>query len=1181
MKRELVNLALYKNILIEPILETENFKLILENLENGNTPILASGVLDSQKSHLIACIREKIKNPMLIITSSELRAKEIEQDLNFFFKKNVQVLMYPSKDVIFYSADVRSKDIVKQRFDVLNTLMSGKRFLLVLSIESLFDRLTPKNKFEDFILELEEGMEIDPEKLIENLILMGYERRDLVEAAGQFAVRGGIIDIFTTINQNAIRIEFYGDEIDSIRIFDTKSQRSIEREEKVKIFPMRELVYGQEELDSAISRLKKEYDEAYDSYEQKGLLSEANLLKDNFLEVIEKLEENQTISGVDRFFKYFYEEEATLINYLNKKTIIYFDDLPKIESHANNTYYEFSESVKNRILKGYLLPSQMDMIFSYEKILNDCKNFSQIIFSSAIQPAKNIKFETTANFRIKSTPVFKNRLGLLTQDLVNWLDKGINVVILAGSKTRGKRLTEDFLDQNINAKYIDYPNRIDLPPKTVFITSGSLSKGFEYVDEKLIVISDKDLFKADKDKKQVKRKKLSQKIESFTDLRIGDYIVHDNHGIGVYKGIETLVADGASRDYLRLKYSDEGNLYVPTNQMDMIQKYVGANSVRPKMNKLGSTEWHKSKVRTRGIVKVLAENLVELYAKRQATKGFEYNKDTVWQREFEESFPYDETDDQLKAIEEVKKDMESTKVMDRLICGDVGYGKTEVAIRAAFKAVQDSKQVAYLVPTTILAQQHYNTFVDRMKRFPVKIGVLSRFRSKKEQQQIIEDLKKGLLDIVIGTHRLLSKDMAFKDIGLIIIDEEQRFGVAHKEKLKRIKGNIDVLTLTATPIPRTLHMSLIGVRDISTLQEPPQERQPIQTYVMEYSAESIKDAIHRELARNGQVYYLHNRIKDIDEVTFKLQLLVPEAVIACIHGKVSENELENIMMDFSEGKIDVLVCTTIIETGLDIANVNTIIIQDADHMGLSQLHQLRGRVGRSNRIAYSYLMYKKDKILEENADKRLQTITDFTEFGSGFKIALRDLEIRGAGNLLGEQQHGHMELVGYDMYCRLLDNAVKELQGEVTEEVSEISIDIKISAYIPADYIFNEQQKFDMYRKISFITNIEDYYDVQEETEDRYGDIPNTVQNLLDIALLKAVATSVDITSLAQKKFSIIITFKSDARVSIEKIMSLVVKHADKLTFTAAMEPYITYKSPDDITIKDIVQLRNMLETLK
>lgn len=1171
-----------KNILLEPLLNVEGFKSIKNSLEEGKVPVLATGVLDSQKCHIIASLKEKVKRPVLVITNSELKAKEIQEDLKFFFKNTSKVLMYPAKDIIFYSADVRSTDIVRQRFEVLNSLLEKENPVIVLSIEALFDRLTPKDKFENFIIEIKEGDELPLDEISKKLIFMGYERRELVEASGQFAVRGGIIDIFSSINSNPVRIEYFGDEIDSIRLLDTSSQRSIEKVDYIKIFPMRELVYGDEELEEAVAQVKKEYSKTVAIYEKKGLLEEQKTLKNNILEALEKLKENKSMPSIENFFQYFYKEETTLLDYLKKDTIIYFDEPARVKKRAENSYLEFNESVKSRILKGYMLPLQINMVFSYAKILAMCDKFSQVLFSSLTQSVNDFKVKSIVDFKVKGTSVFKGKFDLLRDELIYWREREVKVIILAGTRTRGERLVKELLEQNISAKYIESLYDYTLKPETVFIISGSLNKGFEYIEEKFAIVSDKELFGEDKNKTTKKKKsKKGAKIESFTDLRIGDYIVHDNHGIGIYRGIETIVSDNINRDYLKIAYHDGGSLYIPTNQMDMIQKYIGGDSVKPKITKLGGSDWNKAKARTRGAVKILAKDLVELYAKRRDTKGFQYSKDTVWQAEFESMFPYEETNDQIVAIEDVKKDMESTKVMDRLICGDVGYGKTEVAIRAAFKALQDNKQVAYLVPTTVLAQQHYNTFVQRMKDFPIKIEVLSRFRTKKQQKETLESLKSGKSDIVIGTHRILSKDVEFKDIGIIIVDEEQRFGVSHKEKLKRIKENIDVLTLTATPIPRTLHMSLTGIRDISILEEPPQERQPIQTYVMEYNTEFIRDAVHRELARGGQVYYLYNRVKNIDEVANKIQTLAPEANVSFIHGQMSETELESIMLEFIRGEINVLVCTTIIETGLDIPNVNTIIIQEADTMGLSQLYQLRGRVGRSNRIAYSYLMYKKDKVLDEVAEKRLQTIKDFTEFGSGFKIAMRDLEIRGAGNLLGEQQHGHMDTVGYDMYCRLLDEAVRELSGEIIEEIIETTIDIKISAYIPSYYIPSEVQKLEIYKKISFIKTKEDYYDIQEEIEDRFGDLPKNVQSLLDIALLKAVANNLGVVSIVQKQLNIIITFKADAKVEPEKLTSIINKYSNRLLFTAAQNPYITYISKDNIVNNDIIVLRDILKDLK
>ncbi|MDR2903992.1 MAG: transcription-repair coupling factor, partial [Clostridiales bacterium] len=840
------------------------------------------------------------------------------------------------------------------------------------------------------------------------LVLMGYERRDLVEAAGQFAVRGGILDLFTPIYDNALRIEFWDDEIDSIRLLDASSQRSIEKTDKICIFPMRELVYEEDDIEAAVAGIQKEFARVQKDYEKKGLTEELETLTETVGAIVEKFNAQKNFSGADKYIQYFYQDGAGVTDYLSPDTLIYFDEPARIAAHAENVLAEFYDSIKNRIEKGALLPSQAGLVFSYADILHKTKNHQQILLAMLTYNVRDFVLGGTYSFEVKSSGVIKQRIDMLEEDLRYFRDQNYRVILLAGAKTRAERLSAELREQGFLTVYHDTFDNVSLAPGVVALSKGSLLKGFEYPLIRLVIISDKDLFGAEKEKKRARKKKKGAKIDSFTDLKIGDFVVHDNHGVGIYRGIEKIVVDGISKDYLKIGYSDAGNLYVHTSQMDMLQKYIGGDDAKPKLNKLGGSDWAKAKARVRSSVQILAQDLIALYAKRQAATGFIYSEDTVWQKEFEELFPYDETDDQLAAIEDVKHDMESNRVMDRLICGDVGYGKTEIAIRAAFKAVQDNKQVAYLVPTTILAQQHFNTFMQRMKDFPIAVDMMSRFRTPKQQKLTIEGLASGQVDIVIGTHRILSKDLKFKNLGLIIVDEEQRFGVGHKEKLKQMKENVDVMTLTATPIPRTLHMSLTGIRDMSVLEEPPQERQPIQTYVMEYNPESVRDAINRELSRDGQVYFLHNRVRNISEIAAKVQALVPNAAVAYAHGQMSEHELENIMLDFIEGEIDVLVCTTIIETGLDIPNVNTIIIQDADRMGLSQLYQLRGRVGRSNRLSYAYLMYKRDKVLTETSEKRLQTIREFTEFGSGFKIAMRDLEIRGAGSLLGGEQHGHM-----------------------------------------------------------------------------------------------------------------------------------------------------------------------------
>ena len=768
------------------------------------------------------------------------------------------------------------------------------------------------------------------------------------------------------------------------------------------------------------------------------------------------------------------------------------------------------------------------------------------------------KVRSVYSLQVKTVNPYNSSFELLTRDLKKLKRTGYRVILVSGSRTRAKRLAEDLRDYDLSSFYSEEMER-QVNPGEIMVTCGYIAEGYEYPMLKFTVISESDIF--GKKKKKKKRKTYEgKKIQEFAELKPGDYVVHENHGLGIYQGIEKVEVDAVTRDYMKISYADGGILYIPATQMDLIQKYAGADAKPPKLNKLGTPQWKKTKGQVKKAVQLIAKDLVKLYATRQQTEGYVYGPDTVWQREFEEMFPFEETEDQLRAIEDTKKDMESTKIMDRLICGDVGYGKTEIAIRAAFKAVQEGKQVVYLVPTTILAQQHYNTFIQRFKDFPVRVDLMSRFRTQAQQKKTVEDLKKGLVDIVIGTHRVLSKDVGYKDLGLLIIDEEQRFGVTHKEKIKKLRENIDVLTLTATPIPRTLHMSLIGIRDMSVLEEAPMDRMPIQTYVMEYNDEMVREAMERELARGGQVYYVYNRVENIADLALRVQKLVPDARVSYAHGQMNEHQLEDIMYDFINGDIDVLVSTTIIETGLDIANANTMIIQDADRFGLSQLYQLRGRVGRSNRMAYAFLLYQRDKMLKEVAEKRLAAIREFTDLGSGFKIAMRDLEIRGAGNLLGESQSGHMAAVGYDLYCKMLNEAVSQLKGEKEEADYATTIDLDIDAFIPESYIKNEYQKLDIYKRIATIETEEEMDDMTEELIDRFGDLPKKVQQLLHIAALKSLAHSAYITAIEQKGKDYKFILYEKANLDPAKIPALLKKYGNNMIFKAEAVPYFLYQ---------------------
>lgn len=802
------------------------------------------------------------------------------------------------------------------------------------------------------------------------------------------------------------------------------------------------------------------------------------------------------------------KEGVSLVDYFDEKNALVFLDEPnRLMESAFTTEDEFEESLLKR--------PEMGHIFCMKEVVNRINKHNTVAVCAMEYKTGDWNVVESYHIETKSVNPYNNSFELLLKDLQSWKKKGYQVVLLSGSRTRAERLAKDLQEEGLNSFYSTDPERV-LEAGEIMVLYGHTHRGFEYPLLKFIVITESDIFGKEVKKRRKKTEYSGQKISSFSELSVGDYVVHENHGLGVYRGIEKVEIDRVAKDYIKIEYQGNSNLYILATQLDSLQKYAGADAKKPKLNRLGGQEWKKTKSRVRGAVQEIAKDLVELYAVRQEQDGYAYGQDTVWQREFEEMFPYEETEDQLLAIDATKKDMESTKIMDRLICGDVGYGKTEIAIRAAFKAIQEGKQVVYLVPTTILAQQHYNTFVQRMKDFPVRVDLMCRFRTASEQKRTVEDLKKGWVDIVIGTHRVLSKDVQFKDLGLLIIDEEQRFGVTHKEKIKKLKKNIDVLTLTATPIPRTLHMSLIGIRDMSVLEEPPLDRMPIQTYVMEQNDEMVREAISRELSRGGQVYYVYNRVEDIVDVTNKVAKLVPEANVAFAHGQMKEQELEKIMYGFINGEIDVLVSTTIIETGLDISNVNTMIIHDADRLGLSQLYQLRGRVGRSNRTAYAFLMYQRNKMLKEVAEKRLMAIREFTELGSGFKIAMRDLEIRGAGNLLGERQHGHMEAVGYDLYCKMLNEAVKEAKGLAPQKDFETTIDINIDAFIPDRYIPNEMQKLDVYKRIASIETDSEYDDMMEELLDRFGEPGKSVQNLLAIAKLKALAHRVYMTEVKQ-----------------------------------------------------------------
>ena len=1147
-----------------PLSGLNDYNLIKAELNGSSvqSSIQVTGAADSGMAHFSAALGSNYKYKV-IVTFSDVRAREIYDDMKSF---DPNTFYYPPKDFIFFSADAYGNLIIQQRLDAVSHLISGEEFTLITTIDGLMDRLVPLDLIRKNCIHLSYDDTIDVEELKTALVNSGFERTEQVETAGQFAVRGGIIDIFPMTGDVPYRIELWDDVIDSIRSFDALSQRTIENIDDIVIYPASEYILSQEEIARGIEKIREEAALREKTLRESFHTEEAHRLSVCINEFTERLSISRTGVFLDSFMTYFYPETMTLPDYFPAEETIFFIDEPgRIEERANTVETELRESMINRIEGGYMLSGQTGVFCDTAEALARLASVRTVLFTTLEQKLKHFKPKNNYYISMRNINPYNNSFELLVHDLQRYKKEGWCVLILCGSRSKAARLADTlFHDYELNAFVCEDPDHTPVPGE-ILLTSENIHRGFEYPLLRFALISESDVFGSKKKRKKKKSNYSGEKINTFSDLKPGDYVIHENHGLGIYRGIEKIVVDKLSRDYIKIEYGDGGNLYVPATQLDLIQKHSGnsmdGESPKLKLNKLGSSEWSKTKSKVRRAVRDIAVDLVKLYAERQAKSGFQFSPDTIWQTEFEEQFPYTETDDQMTAIEDTKKDMESKKIMDRLICGDVGYGKTEVAIRAAFKAIQDGKQVAFLVPTTILAQQHYNTFTQRMKDFPVTVELMSRFRTPAQQKQAIAGLKSGHVDIVIGTHRILSKDIIFKDLGLLIIDEEQRFGVGHKEKIKQLKSNVDVLSLSATPIPRTLHMSLIGIRDMSVLEEPPVDRLPIQTYVMEFNEEMIREAINRELARNGQVYYVYNRVNNIEEITNEIQKLVPDAVVRYAHGQMSERKLEQIMYEFINGEIDVLVSTTIIETGLDISNVNTMIIHDADKLGLSQLYQLRGRVGRSNRTSYAFLMYKRDKTLKEIAEKRLAAIREFTDLGSGFKIAMRDLEIRGAGNILGAEQHGHMDAVGYDLYCKMLNEAVLLLKGEKTEDDTyETTIDVKMDAYIPPKYIGNEIQKLAIYKRIASIENLEEYQDMQDELTDRFGDIPSVVDNLLKVALIKSSAHAAGMTEISGDKNTLVFHMHPHAHINTDKIPELINKYRGDLKFSTGNDPLFTYK---------------------
>jgi len=1107
------------------------FNSYIKDIKSEVSPIMLSGLTDSAKAHFAYATGFYSEKPICIITYNEMQARKLIKDLKYF-EENIEY--FPKREIVAYDYIAESKENLYKRISCLNNIFNKKAKIVVTTIEAVMQKTIAKENLYKNIIKLEIGKTIDLSEIKEKLISLGYVREDIVEAISEFSIRGGIIDI--SLNEKiGVRIELWGDEIDSIRYFDIISQRSTEKVNKVQIYPAHEFV------------LETSLDTIIDNIKSKGHIDE---------EDIEIIKNGEYLSKIDKYFNSFYTKTNTILDYISSDYIVFLDEVSKIKARSENVLKDNTNLIKSLVEKNKIVTESLMILGNYLEIIDSLKDIQTIYLEKqdiGFIDKKSMHAKRNGySFSYREVNFFRSSTDLCIEEIQEAVRKQKHIIVLCGNKENKEKI-KNLLQERTKTHHID-----PMKYENLYIKEGSLSVGFECYDFNLLVISVEEIFSNPK-----KRVKLSSEFKQgetviFSDLKIGDYVVHKTNGIGQFIGVNTIKTEGIVKDYIKIKYRDDDILYIPTNNLDNIRKFIGTGDKAPKLNRLGSKEWAGTKAKVKANLREVAQELIELYAKREKQRGYMFSQDSEWQKEFEQSFPYTETDDQLRSIEEVKKDMESERPMDRLLCGDVGYGKTEVAIRAAFKACMDQKQVAYLVPTTILANQQYEAFKERMKDYPIRIELLNRFISKSKQEETAKKIKLGEVDIVIGTHRLLSKDVEFKNLGFLIIDEEHRFGVKDKEKIKQLKTNIDVLTMTATPIPRTLHMSIVGIRDMSCLYEPPQNRRPVQTYVLEYDDEVIKEAITKELERSGQVFYLYNNVQGIDKKAREIAELVPEAKVGFAHGKMQGKDLEEIMMDFINKKIDVIVCTTILESGIDIPNANTIIVENADRLGLAQLYQIRGRVGRADKQAYAYITYKRDKLITEVADKRLKAIKEFTEFGSGFKIAMRDLEIRGAGSLLGEIQHGHMEQVGYDTYCKILDEVIKESKGIELKEELDVTIDINVSSYIPDGYIENSSQKIEVYQNIALCRTKEDIQNTITDIEDRFGKMPKEMVSLIGIAEIKEMCKDIGIIKVMQKQNSIVFFIQQE--VFDMDIGQLVHKYGDRIKISSGINPYITYK---------------------
>ncbi|MCI7238604.1 MAG: transcription-repair coupling factor [Anaerococcus sp.] len=1159
------------NKLIQTIGELDQLKEVANNIEDYS-PIYLSGLTDGFKPHLVLTLFEKFNKSILLIAENESRANKYLDDINGLGED--KAYLFPKIDINFYNINNLDSKTSSQRMGVINRLIKGEKSIIITSLEALTNKLTLVDYYKNSFFTIDEDSIIDVDDFIRKLSDLSYSPSSLVENKGEFAKRGSIIDFWPVDLDNPIRLELFDDEVDSIRAFDKDSQRTIEKISRVEIGPVSELLYSKEDYDKVINNIKSEIDSLSNNsvYDHQKLISK-------YEQIISFIDNSLYIANDDMINPYRRDNYSNFFDYLDQDTIVAFDDLSRIAKSYDEDYGAFLEDLALQMENGEVFSSFEDVRIDINDIYPLIEEYNIINLTSILKRTKLFSPKKIIEIKAIEAENFNGKLDYYLDRTIEIANNKGRVFALTSSSEEADKLFNSYLDKNF-VSVGRAEEDLDYDKIPIQISDKSSSIGYYLKDLDFYVFTSKEIFGSQKKAKRKKsnKKPSSNQIINYSDLDIGDFVVHENNGIGVYQGLKKIEVNNIEKDFIVIQYRGTDKLFVPVDQMNLVSKYIGSKGEKPKLSSLGTATWQNAKNRAKKAVDEIADDLVDLYAKRAKTKGHAFSKDTVWQEEFENSFPYEETYSQVRSLNEIKADMEDDIPMDRLLCGDVGFGKTEVALRAAFKAVMDGYQVAFLVPTTILANQHYETMLKRYEKFPVNVQMVSRFNSKQKQDKILKDLKQGQVDIIVGTHRLLSKDVAFKKLGLLIIDEEQRFGVKHKEKLKKIKASIDVLSLSATPIPRTLQMSLSGIRDLSTLDEPPEERMPVNTYVIEYDEAIIKQAMDRELNRNGQVYFVYNRVNNIDKLYNHISSLEPDANIGIIHGKLSPRQIEETMMDFVNGDIDILLATTIIETGMDIANVNTMIIFDADNLGLGQLYQLKGRIGRGNRSSYAYFTYRSGKVLTEVSEKRLKSIRDFSDFGSGYKIAMKDLELRGAGNLLGESQSGHVEAIGYDLYVKFLQNAVEKASGKDVDikEKSDVYVDIKVDAYIPNFYIEDQSQKIEIYKRIASIENEEDYNDLLEDLIDVYGDIPVMVDNIMYIALIKSLADQVNIREIREKNGNVNLYFENKDTFTFKELAEINQTFEGEMSLDLSVNP--AFKIP--VSKLKLIDTYELLKTI-